>query len=294
MLKYAMRLPFLAALLMVLAPAPASAWWEYGHETTATIAEMNVAPATRLSLRRLLAQSRLLETPTCPARTIEDASVWPDCIKQLRDRFSYASSWHYQNVDVCRPFDQETPCRDGNCISAQIERQSRLLADTGLPARERLMALAFLVHFVGDLHQPLHAGDRSDLGGNRFSVAYGAIAGRTNLHTVWDGYFADRGISQPVGGAAGILAEFTAEERTAMRGGTLEEWAQESWSAAREFAYGLVLADPCGPIPAERPVIGEEATRRVVPIVRRQVARGGLRLARLLDDAFNPPPRAPA
>ena len=288
MLRRALRLTFFAALLALLLPAPAAAWWEYGHETTATIAEMNVAPATRRALHRLLAQSRLLETPTCPARTIEDASVWPDCIKQLRDRFSYAAPWHYQNVDICRPFDQETACRDGNCVSAQIERQARLLADAALPARERLMALAFLVHFVGDLHQPLHAGDRGDLGGNRFAVSYGLIAGRTNLHTVWDGYFADRGISQPIGEAAGILAEIAPVEREAMRSGTVTEWAQESWAAAREYAYGLVLADPCAAVPAQRPVIDEQATRRVVPIVRRQVARGGLRLARLLDDSLSP------
>lgn len=286
MLNELRRLTIAAALLVAMLPAPASAWWEYGHETVATIAEMEAAPATRRELRRLLGQSRLLETPTCPARTIEEASYWPDCIKQLRDRFSYASPWHYQNIDVCRPFDQESACRDGNCVSAQIERNARLLADRALPARERVMALAFLVHFVGDLHQPLHAGDRSDFGGNRFPVSYGIIAGRTNLHIVWDGYLADRGISQPVGGAGGILAEVPAAERAALRGGTVADWARESWVASRELAYGAVMSDPCGAAPAERPVIGEETTRRLVPIVRRQVARGGLRLARLLDEAL--------
>jgi hypothetical protein len=285
-LKLLCRLPFLGALFVLILPAPASAWWEYGHETVATIAEMNVSPATRREIHRLLAQSRLLETPTCPARTIEEASYWPDCIKQLRDRFSYASPWHYQNVDICRPFDQESACRDGNCVSAQIERNARLLADKTLPARERLMALAFLVHLVGDLHQPLHAGDRGDLGGNRQAVSYGVIAGRTNLHTVWDGYLADRGISNPVGGPRGILAELTPEQRAAMRGGTVEDWARESWAASRDFAYGTIQADPCAPPPSERPIITEETTRRLVPIVRAQVARGGLRLARLLDEAL--------
>jgi hypothetical protein len=291
-LRFAYRLPFLAALLLLLAPAPAAAWWEYGHETVAQIAEMNVSPAARREMRRLLSRSALLETPTCPARTIEEASVWPDCVRAMRDRFSYTAPWHYQNVDVCRPFDLAAPCRDGNCVSAQIERQSRLLSDRALPTRERLMALAFLVHFVGDMHQPLHAGDRGDLGGNRFAVSYGLIAGRTNLHGVWDGYFADRGISNPVGGPAGILAELSPTERETMRGGTVTDWARESWEASREFAYGTVMADPCGPVPAERPVIGEETTRRLVPIVRRQIARGGLRLARMIEEAFNPPVRA--
>jgi S1/P1 Nuclease len=272
-------------LLALFAASPAAAWWEYGHETVARIAAINVKPATRAQIARLLSRSALLETPTCPARTIEQASYWPDCIKELKDRFSYAYSWHYQNVDVCKPFDLASACEDGNCVSAQIDRNARLLADRSLPDRERLMALAFLVHFVGDLHMPLHAGDRGDLGGNRFRAAYGLIRDR-NIHAIWDGYLADRGISNPPGGAMGILSQIPPDERAAAGAGTTEDWARESWSAAREFAYGAVMEDPCGPVPVTPPVIDEATTRRLVPIVRRQVARGGLRLARLLDEAL--------
>lgn len=274
------------ALSLALAPTPASAWWEYGHETVATIAWLDASPRTRVEIGRLLRRSRLLDTPTCPSRTIEQASVWPDCIKTLGDRFSYAATWHYQNVDICRPFDPATACRDGNCVSAQIERNLRLLADRRLPARERLFALAFVVHLMGDLHQPMHAGDHGDLGGNRVQASYGIIAGRTNLHSIWDGYLADRGISDPPGGPRGILSQLDAADRAAMRRGNIADWARESWQASRDFAYGSLLADPCGPPPAARPVVTEEMTRRLIPIVRRQVARGGLRLARLLDEAL--------
>jgi hypothetical protein len=286
MLSLPKRLPALAGALLFLCPAPAAAWWEYGHETVATIAEMNVAPATRRELRRLLASSSLLDTPTCPAATIEQASVWPDCIKRLRDRFSYAAPWHYQNVDVCRPFDQAAECRDGNCVSAQIERNARLLADRALPARERVMALAFLVHFVGDMHQPMHAGDRGDLGGNRFAADYGLIGGRTNLHTIWDGYLAERAISTPPPDAAGLLGELSPSERETAKQGSVEDWARESWQAARDLAYGTILADPCAPAPTERPVLREEQVQALIPQVRRMVTRGGLRLARLLDEAL--------
>lgn len=279
----------LGSLLLLLLPgAPASAWWEYGHGTVGRIAYLNVSPQTRAQIDRLLRQGRLLDTPTCSVRTIELASYWPDCIKTLGDRFSYTSPWHYQNVDICRPFDQASACRDGNCVSAQIERNVRLLANRALPTRERLMALAFLVHFMGDLHQPMHAGDHGDLGGNRVQVSYGVIAGRTNLHLVWDGYLADRGISQPPGGPQGILSELDPATRAAMRDGAVADWARESWEASREYAYGTIMADPCGPPPAARPVITEEITRRLVPVIRRQVARGGLRLARLLDEALAP------
>jgi nuclease S1 len=280
----------LLAFALLLLPSPAFAWWEYGHEMVARVAWLNLEPSTRAELARLMAQSRLLETPTCGVRTIEAASVWPDCIKLLGDRFSYASSWHYQNVDICRPFDQASACRDGNCVSAQIERNLRLLADRSVPARERLMAFAFLVHFMGDLHQPMHAGDHNDLGGNRVQASYGAIAGRTNLHSIWDGYLADRGLSTPPGGAEGILSELDGADKAAMRQGAVADWARESWEASRDFAYGSIMADPCAaPAPAaERPVVTEETTRRLIPIVRRQVARGGLRLARLLDEALQP------
>ena len=94
----------LVALLALLAAAPASAWWEYGHETVGRIAYLNVSASTRAEVDRLLRQGPLLETPTCSVRTIELAAYWPDCIKTLGERFSYASPWHYQNIDVCRPF----------------------------------------------------------------------------------------------------------------------------------------------------------------------------------------------
>lgn len=276
----------LPLLLAVSLASPAQAWWEYGHYAVGRIAYLNVTPQTRAEIDRLLRQGRLLETPTCPVDTIEHASYWADCIKTLGERFSYASSWHYQNVNICQPFDVASACRDGNCVSAQIERNVRLLADRSVPTRERLMALAFLVHFMGDLHQPMHAGDHDDLGGNRVAVSYGIIEGRTNLHLAWDGYLADRGISEPPGEPRGILSQLSDPDRAAMRAGTIEDWSRENWEISRDHAYGTLFPDPCAPAPEGRPVITEEITRRLVPIVRQQVARGGLRLARLLDEAL--------
>ncbi|MDP9415026.1 MAG: S1/P1 nuclease [Pseudomonadota bacterium] len=284
-----MKARLLILLALFLAHSPASAWWEYGHYTVARVAERTVKASTRAAVRRLISRSALLETPACAVRTLEDASYWPDCIKPLGDRFSYSFPWHYQNVDICKPFDPASACRDGNCVSAQIERNAKLLADKSLPARERLMALAFLTHFVGDLHMPLHAGDRGDRGdrgGNDFKASYGVIAGRANLHSIWDGWIAERAISTPPGDAAGILASLVVADRDAMRGGSVTDWSREAWEASRDFAYGSVMDDPCGPVPAARPVIDEPTTQRLIPIVRRQIARGGLRLARLLDEAL--------
>ena len=276
----------LAALLALALSTPASAYWEYGHETVASIAYRNVTPATRGKIDALLRHQRLLETPTCPARTIEQASVWADCVKQLGPRFSYAYSWHYQNVDVCRPFALKPACKDGNCVSAQIERNAKLLQDPKVPVRERVMALAFLVHFVGDLHQPLHAGDRSDLGGNQALASYGAYAPeKLNLHSIWDGYLAERAISTP----PSPVRVYSAAEKATMQAGSVEDWSRESWQVAHDSVYAVANGgDACAPA-GSRATLDQATIEKLVPVAKLEVERGGLRLARLLDEALGQP-----
>lgn len=279
-----MRFNAVLAAALLLAPAPALAWWEYGHETVAAIADTQLKPATRGKMRALLRRSALIETPTCRADTLETASVWPDCIKGLGERFSYAFSWHYQNVDVCKPFDLEAACKDGHCVSAQIERQVKLLADAAVPARERIQALAFLAHFVADLHMPLHAGDRGDLGGNRVKARYGiASSERMNLHGIWDGYLAERAISTP----PRLVRRFAPDEQARLSAGSVEEWSRESWQVSRDRAYATALAgNPCGPAPADRVTLDDATIASLVPVVRLQIERGGARLARLIEQAL--------
>ena len=288
-----MLIRILAILLALFTASPAAAYWEYGHATVASVAWKQMRPDTRRAVARLLAQGRLLETPTCPVATIEQASVWADCIKPLGDRFAYAYSWHYQNVNVCKPFDLKSACKDGNCVSAQIERNARLLADPNVPQREKVMALAFLVHFVGDLHQPMHAGDHDDLGGNKVAANYGLIGGRTNLHSIWDGWLAERAITTPPADAAGLLGEVSARQRAAYAEGTVADWSRELWSKAYHQAYRTLVGDPCGPPPATRPTLTESQVQALIPQVRQNVVEGGIRLARLLDDALGPQHKAP-
>lgn len=273
----------LAVLMLLLAPAPAYAWWDYGHKTVAGIAKENVRPGTRRAIAALLAHAPEIATPTCPLRTIEDASVWPDCVKVLKDRFSYAYSWHYQDVDICRPFDLKAPCRDGNCVSAQIDRNFRLLKDRSVPARERLLALAFLVHFVGDIHQPLHAGEHDDAGGNFVKARYGDYsAEKLNLHSIWDGLLAEHALSAP----PPLVRLYSDAEKAELAGGTTTDWSRESWEIAKDVVYPAVMRDPCGPTPKERVTLDNAKLEQLVPVVRKQVERGGLRLARMLDEAL--------
>jgi hypothetical protein len=165
-----------------------------------------------------------------------------------------------------------------------VTRNAKLLADKSLPPRERLMALAFLVHFMGDLHQPLHAGDRADRGGNDLKASFGIFAGsRLNIHSVWDGYLAERAISSLPSGPQGLLGEV----RPDMAAGSVEDWSRESWAIAREAVYAAAspTGDPCGP-KEKHTTLDEAKIEALVPVVRLQVERGGMRLARLLDEAL--------
>ena len=276
-----------AALLALTAAAPAAAYWEYTHRLVASIAWAEIKPETRTKLRALMREGHRLETPECPVGTLEDASVWADCIKPMGDRFSYQSSWHYQNVNICKPFSLREACKDGNCVSAQIERNARLLADTKLPVRDRVMALAYLTHFVGDLAQPMHGGDRGDRGGNDVPVTYGVVAGRTNLHGIWDGWIPERAVTTPPGGVQGLLGGLSAERKAELAGGTVEDWSRKAHENARSYAYTSLLGDPCRERGKdERPVLDEAKVQALIPVVREQVVAGGLRLARMLDDAI--------
>ena len=278
-------LPVLIALALLALPRPALAYGVLGHETVARIALANARPATAARARALLARARLLETPACAAATPEAASVWPDCIRNLSARFSYTNPWHYQNVDICRPFDLQSACRDGNCVSVQIDRQVRLLQDRTVPRREKVAALAFLIHFVGDLHMPLHAGDRGDRGGNDVKAAYGVYAPEwLNLHGIWDTPLAERAVTTP----PALVRAYSAEERASLAAGATEDWSRESWTVSRDTAYRLALGDPCGPEPTARVQLDEPAIQAAIEPQRLQVTRAGLRLARLLDEAFDP------
>jgi len=276
-----------SALAVLGLASPATAYWEYGHETVAQIAYANVTPRTKAAIRRLLAQQALLDTPECPAGTIEQASVWADCVKPLKtadgkSRFGFAYSWHYQNVDVCAPFDLTPACKDGDCVSTQIDRDVKLLRDRATSPKDRVQALAFLIHFVGDLHQPLHAGDRHDKGGNDVKADYGIYAPpRFNLHSIWDGPLPERAISAP----PSLVRRYSAAERAKVGAGTVADWSREGWEVSHTAYAAALGGDACGTVPA-RVKMDQATIEKMVPVSREEVRRGGIRLAKLLDKAL--------
>jgi hypothetical protein len=101
------------------------------------------------------------------------------------------------------------------------------------------------------------------------------------MHAIWDGYLAERAITTPPGGAKGLLGE----TRPEMAAGSVEDWSGESWSVAHDAVYAVALADPCGPKNG-RAALDEAKIEALIPVTRLQIERGGMRLARLLDEAL--------
>lgn len=281
----------LAAFAVLLVPVQAGAWSFYAHRKTAEIALANVSPEVRAKIRALLVHAKDLGTPQCPIRNLEDAAVWADCIRAEGWRWGYTGAWHYRTAPICKAFDPRANCAGGNCVTAQITRTHRILADESLPPAVRLEALAFMVHFAGDVHNPLHSGDNEDQGGNQVKADYGIKPGYS-LHAIWDNPLAERAISDP---ADPVARRYTAEERKTLAGGTPDDWGRESWEIARSFVYPTAFDtdDVCArPLP-ERTALSQEDIVRAVPIARQRVVQAGLRIADLLDSAFKAGPLVP-
>jgi hypothetical protein len=280
-----LALIFTACLSSICLSSPAFAWGEYGHKSTADIAAANISPASAKIIKRLFASEKLLGTPQCSLKNLRDASVWADCVRRDRLRWGYTAPWHYQGHDICKPWEPDTACANGNCVSAQVDRNAALLADKTLPDHVRLEALAWLVHFTGDLHMPLHSGSRDDLGGNRIAAAYGIVEGRMNLHRLWDGPLAERAISEE----ANIARRYSAAMRTKTGAGSVADWQREAFIIARDVVYPSAQERAACSAPlteGERAIIDNDEIALQAPIAREQVRKAGLRIAILIDNAL--------
>ncbi|EAQ28157.1 endonuclease S1 [Erythrobacter sp. NAP1] len=279
---------FALCAIALLLPTPASAWGFYAHRKTAEIAEANISPASRAKLRALFEAEELIGTPECDLENLRDASVWPDCIRRDRSRWGYTAAWHYRTAPICEAFNPRANCPGGACVTGQIERAHRVLADESLPANVRLEALAFMVHFAGDVHMPLHSGDKSDRGGNDRETDYGIVPS-LNLHWIWDGPLAERAISDP---ADPVVRRYSVAERAELGGGNPDEWGRESWEISRGFVYPTAFdtGDVCGTELPMKTALTQEDIVRGVPIAKRRVQQAGIRIAQLIESALEPGP----
>ena len=159
-----------------LTPTPAQAWAAFGHRLVALLAQEQLSDSTRTQVDALLAQEAGADLGTIAA--------WPDEIRQ-RPGYERTGPFHYVNIkDAGCHYVATRDCPDGACIVTALPRYLQTLGDRSQLSSLRLEALKFVVHLVGDVHQPLHAGNRDDRGGNEFQINLNGEA--TNLHAVWD------------------------------------------------------------------------------------------------------------
>jgi hypothetical protein len=258
--------PVIVLIVGLIVPTQAFAWGSEGHRIIAEIAEQHLEPDTARAVRDILA----IDNET----SLAAAANWADEIRQQRPE---TAPWHFVDIPIAaNGYDAARDCAGGNCVVAKIEEFTGELQNRSLPPRERLEALKFVVHFVGDLHQPLHASDDDDRGGNDIHVKF--LGRRTNLHAVWDTAI----LASPVNGdergyALGLDRQITPLEIAKWQTGSPEQWADESHAIAVTVIYGKLIH--AGTLPDD---YGDVA----LPVLNEQLERAGIRLATVLNHAL--------
>ncbi|HEX8457221.1 MAG TPA: S1/P1 nuclease [Pyrinomonadaceae bacterium] len=290
-LKRIVPFALVLSLIPLLPASTTHAWGPSGHRIVAMIAYRHAKPSTQQKIDALLNDRRL-----------ESIANWAD---EVRPNRLETSRWHY--ADIPRNAGTFDPARDcqrekdkhgqdlGDCAIAAIKRFRPILSNKQNLKWRRAEALKFIVHFVGDLHQPLHCGDPDDQGGNEIMVKF--LGQDMKLHKVWDsGIIRQAKMSDEEFAAAleSTLLEdpevATTEEIKEMKAniaemqkGTLEEWARESHQLAMNNAYRA----PSGALMTE-PSSTEELSQAYYDknwkVVDDQLLKAGLRLARILDE----------
>jgi hypothetical protein len=279
--------------------AEARAWGDEGHEIVGLIAAHYLDPDVRDRVNALLATDASGLTAD---HGIASEASWADRYRDSdretnRTRYLQTREWHYVDIELAAP-DWRSACRDHydlppdgaashgdahDCIIDKIGQYRAELANPRTPPPERLLALQFLLHLIGDLHQPLHTADDHDHGGNQVRVALGGFP-RGNLHQYWDTVFVERlGMNSTVVAAA-LIDEVTPAQRRDWARGSPAEWAMESFALAKTVAYGELPAARDG-VHILNAGYADDATA----VVRRQLERAGIRLAAVLNTALARP-----
>jgi hypothetical protein len=261
---------FLTALAVLsTTTSSAIAWGPQGHRVIAKVAEERLTPAAKAALKELLVAPD----------TLADIANWADT--DGHTAVPDSASWHYINVPVAdKKFDPKLIRRDDNVV-VQLKHFRKVLAYKSKPKAERQRALLFLVHFVEDIHQPLHVGDNNDRGGNLTQVQF--FNEGTNLHRLWDSDLIHKIGGNDRAWTDRIEKEITPETIKEWSKGTVDDWADESLQVAK-LAY---RQNPNEPKPfASGVILGEPYLKRAEPLLKEQMARASVRLANELNAIF--------
>jgi hypothetical protein len=229
------------------------------------MAEGRLTPKARSAVRSLLA-----------GMSIAEASTWADEQREIPG----SSRWHFVNVPIRESRYDRKYCLPAGCVVSKIEEFRRVLLNPKAGRVQKQQALKFLIHFIADIHQPLHVGDNNDQGGNLLQVHF--FGDGANLHRVWDSLV----IQRHTGNESVWLWDFDFIANPRMVNewsrGTPEDWATESLLISRE-AYR---------IPGARNVMGKgvrlasEYHRFALPLIQKQLAKAGIRIAYVLNNVY--------
>jgi nuclease S1 len=288
---------FSLALAVLFSPVSAWSWGFDGHQIVAVIAADNLTPAAASHVAVILGVPA--DNKRAIATAMEAASIRPDT--EFRDVDGRTKPWHF--IDIClqdRRADVAARCPGRNCVTAKVDEYSKRLKDGSYDRWRAAGDLAFLIHFVGDIHQPLHAANDDDRGGNCVPVDSNTRA--KNLHEAWDTtlvrrleYDVDSG--RPVT-TAHKLERTYADEKAADSWIAADDIAWESNQLARSDIYGAlrIPVEPCQPAanlclnPVGHAVeLDASYLDRADAIAGRQLAKAGFRLASLLNEIWTQP-----
>lgn len=259
----------LTAIVSIACAATSFGWGQKGHDVTAAMAESHLTPEAKAMVADLLDGKSLVYW----ANWLDNASNTP--------QYRYTKTWHYKNVNEGVAYENMGLNGAGDAVTA-IKKQMEILSDPAASRDDRVLALKILTHVVGDLHQPMHMGRATDLGGNKIKVKF--FERDTNLHSVWDGSLPEAAhkwsytewvdqldrLSDSDVRLTVIPSSYQPEVYTP---DLVDVWAKET----------VAIADKVYKRMPEKSVLRYDEIAWSAPIIEQQFVRGGLRLAFLLN-----------
>lgn len=237
----------------------AYSWGKTGHRVIAEIAQRNLTSEAKKGVTLLLGNEDLARI-----------STWADEIRSLR-KYDYAAPWHYTSIPTGKTYFDQKRSKDGDVIEALFRFEETLL-DNKKSKTEKGESLRFIVHMMGDLHQPLHVGMADDRGGNTVKVKW--FKTETNLHALWDESIVD--FEQfSYSEYANQLNHFSKDEKEKFIKGTFLDWASESMEL-RSLVYDVGTPEN----------IGYEYHHKIKSAMELRMRQAGLRLAHVLNRVF--------
>jgi len=252
-------LPLLGIVLM--------SWGVIGHKTVATIADAHLTTETKAAIRDLLGDT-----------SIADVSTWADNVRN-KTEYKHTTPWHYVNVPLgldYAAFSNEVKNQSQDNVYKAIENCKATLANFSASKGERVSALKFLIHFVGDLHQPMHVSRAEDKGGNTIQLQFDSAG--TNLHSLWDGKLINKqGLSyQQLAKKIDIASPSQIAD---WQKATEMEWLYESYQISSQLYAEVDKSNK----------LGEDYYQSHIQIVEKRLEMAGIRLAFLLNNCFTKP-----